>query len=63
MLARHPDGADISKVEGTPESEVKSVVCLSGSSCILDVIPRLEADNRDLVDDNPGEGGQIMILG
>jgi hypothetical protein len=63
MLARLSDGADMSKVEGTPESGVQSVVWLSGSSCIMEVIPSLEADNRDLVDDNPGEGGRIMILG
>jgi hypothetical protein len=29
----------------------------------MEVIPSLEGDNRDLVDDKPGEGGRIMILG
>jgi hypothetical protein len=41
----------------------KSVVWLSGSSCILEVIPSLEADNMDHMDDNPGESGRIIILG
>jgi hypothetical protein len=34
-------------------------------SCFMEVIPSLEADHREHVDDNPAEaeGGRIMTLG